>query len=113
MRPGRAGWPHDALAQALGIRGAARAEELEALLLERAPDLVLVDDADEVDADSLELLGNLGSQGRFGLVLRVAQTEDTEHGDRSYRAVDPEGHRFIFAMPIASASKSTGSDRAS
>lgn len=80
VRPGRAGWPHDALAQALGIRGAARAEELEALLLERAPDLVLVDDADEVDADSLELLGNLGSQGRFGLVLRVAQTEDTAHG---------------------------------
>jgi uncharacterized glyoxalase superfamily protein PhnB len=25
---------------------------------------------------------------------------DTPHGDRSYRAVDPEGHRWIFATPI-------------
>lgn len=80
VRPGRAGWPHDALAQALGVRGVRSVEELEALLLERAPTLVLVDDADEVDADSLELLGRVGAQGRFGVVLRVLQAEDTDHG---------------------------------
>jgi PhnB protein len=30
----------------------------------------------------------------------VGEPEDTTHGDRSYRAVDPEGHRWIFASPI-------------
>ena len=27
----------------------------------------------------------------------IAAPEDQAHGDRSYRAVDPEGHRWIFA----------------
>jgi PhnB protein len=26
---------------------------------------------------------------------------DTDHGDRSYRAMDPEGHRWMFATPLS------------
>ena len=29
----------------------------------------------------------------------IAEPQE-EHGSRSYRAVDPEGHRWIFAMPV-------------
>jgi uncharacterized glyoxalase superfamily protein PhnB len=29
----------------------------------------------------------------------AAPPEDQPYGDRSYRAVDPEGHRWIFAGP--------------
>ncbi|MGF1467929.1 MAG: VOC family protein [Sandaracinaceae bacterium] len=30
----------------------------------------------------------------------ATEPEDQPHGDRSYRAVDPEGHRFIFATHV-------------
>ena len=30
----------------------------------------------------------------------AAAPQDQEHGDRMYRAVDPEGHRWMFSMPI-------------
>jgi uncharacterized glyoxalase superfamily protein PhnB len=30
----------------------------------------------------------------------VGAPEDQEHGSRSYRALDPEGHRWIFAGPL-------------
>jgi uncharacterized glyoxalase superfamily protein PhnB len=30
----------------------------------------------------------------------VNQPTDQEHGHRSYRALDPEGHRWIFATPL-------------
>ncbi|MDJ0847488.1 MAG: VOC family protein [Myxococcota bacterium] len=30
----------------------------------------------------------------------VGEPEDQPHGDRSYRAVDPEGHRWIFATHV-------------
>ena len=30
----------------------------------------------------------------------VGAPEDQDHGTRSYRAVDPEGHRWIFAGPL-------------
>jgi len=30
----------------------------------------------------------------------VGEPEDQPHGVRSYRAVDPEGHRWIFAGPL-------------
>jgi PhnB protein len=30
----------------------------------------------------------------------IAAPEDQPHGDRSYRAVDPEGHRWIFASRL-------------
>jgi uncharacterized glyoxalase superfamily protein PhnB len=33
----------------------------------------------------------------------VAGPEDQEYGSRSYRALDLEGHRWIFGMPIAAA----------
>jgi uncharacterized glyoxalase superfamily protein PhnB len=29
----------------------------------------------------------------------VGEPEDQDHGGRSYRALDPEGHRWIFAGP--------------
>ena len=32
-----------------------------------------------------------------GMTTMVAEPRDTDHGDRSYRAVDPEGRRWIFA----------------
>jgi len=33
----------------------------------------------------------------------VAAPEDQPYGFRTYRALDPEGHRWIFASPVASA----------
>lgn len=30
----------------------------------------------------------------------LGEPADQEYGDRSYRATDPEGHRWIFAAPI-------------
>jgi PhnB protein len=37
-----------------------------------------------------------------GAVIVAAPLED--HGDRYYRANDPEGHRWIFATPLAGSS---------
>ncbi len=31
----------------------------------------------------------------------ATQPTDQEYGERSYRALDPEGHRWIFAAPLA------------
>ena len=31
----------------------------------------------------------------------IVSTPQEDHGDRSYRANDPEGHRWIFATPTA------------
>jgi uncharacterized glyoxalase superfamily protein PhnB len=31
----------------------------------------------------------------------VAEPQDQPYGARSYRAIDPEGHRFIFATPLS------------
>jgi uncharacterized glyoxalase superfamily protein PhnB len=31
----------------------------------------------------------------------ATEPADQEHGMRSYRAIDPEGHRWIFAAPLA------------
>jgi uncharacterized glyoxalase superfamily protein PhnB len=36
----------------------------------------------------------------------VAQPADQPYGERMYRAVDPEGHRWIFASPLAEPVKS-------
>ncbi len=33
----------------------------------------------------------------------VGEPEDQDHGARSYRALDLEGHRWIFATPLADA----------
>ena len=30
----------------------------------------------------------------------AAEPADQDHGTRSYRAIDPEGHRWIFASPL-------------
>jgi uncharacterized glyoxalase superfamily protein PhnB len=30
----------------------------------------------------------------------AAEPADQDYGERSYRAIDPEGHRWIFAMPL-------------
>jgi uncharacterized glyoxalase superfamily protein PhnB len=30
----------------------------------------------------------------------ASEPEDQPHGSRIYRALDPEGHRWIFAAPI-------------
>ena len=30
----------------------------------------------------------------------AAEPQDQDHGDRMYRAVDPEGHRWMFSMAI-------------
>ena len=32
-----------------------------------------------------------------------AEPEDSDHGDRMYRAIDPEGNRWMFSQPIADA----------
>lgn len=79
LRPGRSGRPCDALAQALQAEGAHDVGELEALLRQAAPDLVVIDDADDVDADSLEIVGRARANGTFGLVLRLLPA-DAERG---------------------------------
>jgi PhnB protein len=33
----------------------------------------------------------------------IGEPEDQSHGARSYRAVDPEGHRWVFATPTGGA----------
>jgi uncharacterized glyoxalase superfamily protein PhnB len=33
----------------------------------------------------------------------VASPEDQDYGSRTYRALDPEGHRWIFGAPLARA----------
>ena len=30
----------------------------------------------------------------------AAEPQDQDHGDRMYLAVDPEGHRWMFSMPL-------------
>jgi uncharacterized glyoxalase superfamily protein PhnB len=30
----------------------------------------------------------------------AAEPADQDYGERSYRAIDPEGHRWIFGMPL-------------
>ncbi len=32
----------------------------------------------------------------------IAAEPDDQHGERSYRAIDPEGHRWIFSGPTSS-----------
>ena len=49
----------------------------------------LVDDVDAHDR-----------KARAAGAVVVAEPEDQSHGARSYRAVDPEGHRWIFATLI-------------
>lgn len=34
----------------------------------------------------------------------AAEPADQDYGERSYRAIDPEGHRWIFSMPLSSQS---------
>jgi uncharacterized glyoxalase superfamily protein PhnB len=44
---------------------------------------------------------------RAGAVV-IAEPEDQPYGSRTYRAVDPEGHRWIFGSPLpGSAEQST------
>jgi uncharacterized glyoxalase superfamily protein PhnB len=31
----------------------------------------------------------------------IDEPADQEYGERTYRATDPEGHRWIFASPIS------------
>lgn len=35
----------------------------------------------------------------------VAEPDDQFYGDRVYRCVDPEGHHWVFAMPVRSVSR--------
>ena len=37
----------------------------------------------------------------------AAEPRDESHGDRMYRAVDPEGHRWMFATPVKDVDLST------
>jgi len=40
-------------------------------------------------------------RAREGGAILMGEPRDSDHGDRSYRAMDPEGHRWIFASRIA------------
>jgi len=51
---------------------------------------VLVDDVDAHFA-----------RARAGGATIASEPADQEYGMRSYRAIDPEGHRWIFAAPLA------------
>jgi PhnB protein len=50
---------------------------------------------DDVDAHYARAL-------RSGATI-IAEPRDQEYGSRTYRAVDPEGHRWIFATRLAGA----------
>jgi uncharacterized glyoxalase superfamily protein PhnB len=39
-------------------------------------------------------------QARAAGAIVLGEPVDQAYGDRNYRAVDPEGHRWIFATPI-------------
>jgi uncharacterized glyoxalase superfamily protein PhnB len=54
-----------------------------------------VDDVDDVDAHWV--------RARAAGATLVGEPEDQRHGERSYRALDPEGHRWIFATPLGGA----------
>jgi PhnB protein len=41
-------------------------------------------------------------RARAGGATIAAEPADQEYGMRSYRAIDPEGHRWIFAAPLRS-----------
>lgn len=73
VRPGRVGWPCSALSQT--FKGTASVAELEASLRGAPIGMVLVDDAEQVDGDSLELLFEVCKTGAFGLVLRWNDAE--------------------------------------
>ena len=34
-------------------------------------------------------------------MMLIGEPTDQPYGMRTYRAIDPEGHRWIFASPIA------------
>ena len=40
------------------------------------------------------------ARARAGGATLATEPADQEHGERSYRAIDPEGHRWIFASPL-------------
>lgn len=76
-RPGRTGWPCGALTQI--FKGTATLAELEASLRSAPVGLVLLDDAEQVDVDSLEVLFEACKAGAFGLALRWNDTQETPH----------------------------------
>ena len=39
-------------------------------------------------------------RARAAGAIIIAEPEDQFHGDRTYRAIDPEGHRWIFATRV-------------
>ena len=43
------------------------------------------------------------ARARAGGATLATEPADQEYGERSYRAIDPEGHRWIFGMPLGSA----------
>jgi len=43
------------------------------------------------------------ARAREAGAIIIAAPEDQDHGARTYRALDPEGHRWIFAGPLAGA----------
>ena len=56
---------------------------------------VLYVHVDDVDAHC--------EKARAAGAIVIAEPEDQFHGARSYRAMDPEGHRWIFATQIREA----------
>ena len=45
------------------------------------------------------------ARARAGGATLVGEPEDQPYGERTYRALDPEGHRWIFATPTKTAVK--------
>jgi len=39
-------------------------------------------------------------RARAGGATLATEPADQEYGERTYRAIDPEGHRWIFGMPL-------------
>src|SRR5262245_26355620 len=45
-------------------------------------------------------------QARAAGAVVLGEPQDQPYGERTYRAVDPEGHRWIFGTPIATKAES-------
>lgn len=100
VRPGRRGWPGGAVSLAVGSRPGASLPELEERLRATRAALVLVDDAERVDGDSLELLAEWCGSGGTSLVLRVRPPERAADGSLGFPD-HPALERILASAPVS------------
>jgi hypothetical protein len=100
VRPGPAGWPGGALARAVGAAPDATVAELDEQLRSSRAALVLIDDAELLDGDSLELLATWCGSGQAALVLRVRGAVASASGSLAFPE-NPALERVVGGARIA------------